>query len=251
MRSGKTILYGVIFVLVMVSAGMSGFYVASAQLNSQPPNSTPDQLRTMDITGYGVVKGEPNVAMLTLGVETQAATATEATRKNSEKMNRIIEVIGTLGISQENIETAHFNLYPVYSDQVRYDERISEIIGYRVSNIIEITITDLTDVGEVIDAAVDAGANRVQGFYFTLTEEENQSLKTLARQEAVEDAKSKADAIAGSLGLEIVGVFHISESTPFYETYRYDAAPMEGLQTPIIPGEVQVTATVQVTFIIQ
>ncbi len=250
MSNTKNLLYGVIFILVIVLAGMSGFYVASAQSNSQPQSSSSDQLRTIDVSGFGIAKGDPDMAMVTLGVETQASTATEATQKNAEMMNRIIDVLETLDIPRDKIETSNFNLYPVYSDQVRY-EGFSEIIGYRVSNVITVTITDLTKVGQVIDASVGAGANRVQGVYFTLTEEETQSLKAIARQRAVEDAKLKAEAIATSLGLQIVGVSHVSESITYYQPYRYDAAPMEGVQTPIIPGDMQVTVAVQVTFIFQ
>ncbi|MFQ6080406.1 MAG: SIMPL domain-containing protein [Candidatus Bathyarchaeia archaeon] len=256
MKLRETRLYVAILVLAIALASMSGYLVAAAQQrdfrSSEPfvivggEGTETGQPKTLMVTGYGWASAAPDVARVSLGVLTQAATATEAVQQNAEKMSRVIGALKEMGITEDNMKTEHFSVYPVYS---RSD--LPEVVGYRVSNVIIVDVYDLNMVGRVIDKATEAGTNQVQGVTFTLSENKSRAVKLEALQKAAEDANIKAETIAGSLGIEIVGILHVSENTVWYQPYRVDAEYLKAPETPIIPGDVQGSATMQVTYIIQ
>ena len=210
------------------------------------------QLRTIAVTGWGRASAKPNQAKLSLGVMSQETTATEALAKNSESMNNVIEALKASGIPEEDIETSGFSIYPRYSS---YGETL---IGFEVNHMLKITTTKLDGVGEIIDRAVEAGANRVQMVYFTFTEDKLNELRELARQGAVEDAKVRAETIADSLEIKIIGVAGATEETGYYPSpyyYEYSlyvpAAPIPAPSPIMPPTEVEVTVMIRVTYIIE
>jgi len=204
----------------------------------------------MIVTGTGTVKAFPTLAKLTLGVTTQAEAATVALELNSGRMNRVIEALKSLGIGEDEIETSYFSLTPVYD----YSDKLSkpEIVGYSVTNKLFVTTDEFDLLGQLIDEAVKAGANEVYGVYFTLKEEEIATLKEQARVKAVQAAASSAETIAKTLNVEIIGVAQVTEQLYFpYQPYPMYEMSVEGAKTPIIPGEQEITVTVQVTYIIE
>jgi len=237
----KALYTGVLLVaLVLVSA--SGYFLASAQRNS---NSTDVEQRTLTVSGTGIIYVEPDLAKLNVGVQTQEETAKEAAERNAEKMAAIIKALSSLGINEDDIETVSYNIYPVYSEDYRH------IIGYRVENNLLITIRDLTMIGEVIDETVNAGANKIYGVSFTLSDEKAGEVKLEALREATEAARAKAEVIAETLGVQLVSVIHVTEGQTYYYPYFYKGANVETpLETPIVPGDVRGYATVQVTYLI-
>ena len=254
MKLRETRLYVVILVLAIALASMSGYLVAAAQQRDSHSNEPfviiggegTDQPKTLVVTGYGWASAEPDMAKVSLGVLTQAATATEAVQQTAEKMSRVIGALKEMGITEDNMKTEHFSVYPVYS---RSD--LPEVIGYRFSNVIIVDVHDLNMVGRVIDEATEAGANQVQGVTFTLSENKSRAMKLEALQKAAEDADLKAETIASSLGIEIVGILHVSEGIVWYQPYRVDVEYLKAPETPIIPGDVRGSAMIQVTYIIQ
>ena len=260
-------LYGIILVLAVALASVGGYLVAvvqqgqRGQYSQSPQYSEPRvypviiggseqgaQLRTIAVAGLGRASAKPNQAELRLGAVTEATTATEALAKNAEFMNKVIGALKAMGIPEEDIETSRFGLYPKYSSYGR------TIIGFEVTHMLRVTTTSLDKVGQIIDGAVGAGANRVEGVYFTFTKEKIEELKTLARQGAVEDARAKAETIAESLGVTIIGVASATEETYHYPYRRlietYATAPVP--PTPIMPPtEVEITVMVRVTYIIE
>ena len=208
------------------------------------------QLRTIAVSGIGRASAKPNLAELRLGAMTQETTATEALAENAESMNKVIGALIAMGIPEEDIETSYFNIYPRYST---YGETL---VGFEVTHMLRVTTTDLDGVGEIIDGAVEAGANRVEGVYFTFTEDKLQELRELARRGAVEDAKAKAGTIAASLEVKIIGVAGADETgyypSPYYYPY-YDVAVIAPRPpTPVMPPtEVEVTVMIRVIFIIE
>ena len=246
-------MYVVVLVLAIALASMGGYLVAAAQQRNSQSNEPfvigeegTEQPKTLVVTGYGWASAEPDMAEVSLGVLTEAATATEAVQENAEKMSEVINALKDLGITEDNMETQQFSIYPMYSQSDP-----SWVIGYRVSNVLIVDVHELNMVGRVIDAATGAGANQVQGVSFTLSEDKSQTMKLEALQKAAEDAKIKAETIASSLGVEIVGIQYVSESTVWYQPYRVDVEYLKAPETPIIPGDVQGSATIQVTYIIQ
>jgi len=203
---------------------------------------------TISVTGSGSASAQANKATVVLGVQTEKPYASEAVDENAVLMNEVIAAIKALGFTEEDIQTVSYN---VYSD---YDWDLKRVVGYRVTNMIKVDITNLDLVGDVIDAAVGAGANRVEGVSFELTDELADQLKMDAYVSALNDARAKADVIAETLGIEITGVHSVSESVYYpYTPYRsYATAEYAGAApTPIIEGALSVSVTVHIVYTFQ
>lgn len=251
-------LYGVIFALSIALAVLTGYTIASFA-HAQNPDQT-NQIHTMVVTGVGTASANPNLAKVMLGILTHATNATDAMQENADKMNQVIEALKAMNITEESMETSRFSLSPLYE----YGYKPPKLVGFSVSNQLTVTITEIDKVGQIIDEAVEAGANQVNGVYFTLTDEKIGELTEHARQKAVEDANGKATSLATSLNITIVGIHYVSE-TVSYHPYRYPYTyyypyiytvniawiRLDPLDPPVIPSEEQITVTIQVTYIIQ
>lgn len=241
-------LYGLIAILAICIVIVSGLYI-----NSRATVANNEFNSTISVSGRGIIEAEPNQAKVYMGVETQSENVTEALEENSLKMADIIEAMEKLGIPKDSIETTYFNIYPV----IDYETKGEEIVGYRVNNEITVELSDLGEIGEVIEEAINAGANKVRRIEFGVTEDKEKTLRKEAIKEACEDAKSKADAIASGLGLEVVRVSEVRESGVYVEPYRSRGfeyalaiptpAPM-AIPPPIEPKEVKVSATIDVVY---
>ncbi len=256
----ERIAYGLILVLAVALAGVSGYlfalygrqgesgtypYAVPPIIGGQGQITQPAQLKTIVVTGFGRTFSKPDLAELRLGVMTEATTATEALTKNAVSTDQVIKALKALGIAEERIETSYFSLHPRYSTYGR------TLIGFEVIHMLKVTTTNIDDVGRIIDKAVEAGANRVDGVCFIFTRERLQELNGIARRMAVEDAKSKAEVIANSLGVKIVGVAYAVEEAYHYP-YYYMGVELVALPTPIMPpAEVGITVIVRVAYIIE
>ncbi len=236
-------LYGLIAVLAICIAIGIGLSVGTETQNDGGNC-------TISISGRGIVSAEPNQVEIRLGVETEDKNVTKALEANSLGMNSTIEALKTLGISEDEIETSRFNIYPIKD----YERTPAEIVGYRVTNEIAVKTGDLDKTGEIIRAAIDAGANKVRWIEFGLNETREKESKYAAITEACEDAKGKAEAIASGFGLNIIRVVEIRESGVYvspnraggdYEKYALIPAP---ILPPIEPGEIEVSAMLSVTY---
>lgn len=188
-------------------------------------------------------------------------------------MSQVIEALKAAGISHDDIHTSRFNLWPIYGEVVPIGTEVvaietveddvqppkvsatvsggdhTQVVGYRVSNQVTVTTKAIEQVGQLIDLAVQAGANQVHGVSFSLSEEAITQARLQALDLAIEDAQAKADAIASKLGLKIVGVGHVSESPGFYPPYYAVAERTDSRgATPIEPGQVDVTVTIHIIF---
>ena len=197
---------------------------------------------TISISGTGIVWATPDIAQVTTSVVTQSISATEAQQSNAATMTKVIEALMDAGVSKEDAKTIGYSLSPRYS----YDGQ-QTLIGYDCRNMIAVTTKKTSEVGKLIDVAVGAGANEVSSVVFTVSEEKRAQLMTDAIKKAVGDADAKAQAIASALGVTITGKSYASIS-PMYQPYGaiYEAKASE--PTPIIPGELQLTVTVQVDY---
>ncbi len=205
---------------------------------------------TLSITGVGTVSVDPDQAMVSLGVMIQATKASDAVAMNAEKMSDVVTALQKLDLSEDDIQTSWYSLYPIYEwDEER---RTQILVGYQATNTITVTTSDLTLIGTIIDDATAAGANQVNSITFKVSDEIESQLEEEAYKKACADAKAKADIIAEALNVKIVGVKSISTSSagPIYpRPVTYEAKA--GFDTPIFPGESEVTTTVYVEFLIQ
>ncbi len=176
------------------------------------------------VTGNGSVATVPDRAQLSFGVSSDARTASAALRANAAEMTKVIAAVKGQGIAAADIRTEQVSLSP------RYTQDGEGIIGYTVTNSVGVTLRNLDKTGGVIDAAVEAGANRA------------------ALRAAIADAEAKAQTIARASGLALRRITDVSENggpTPVAEpTAKVGTAP----STPIEPGTQLVEATVTVTF---
>jgi hypothetical protein len=221
---------------------------------------TMDRLNELFATGTAFKRINPDKVSITLGVEIQEKTAKEAAAKNAELMNAIMSRLKELGLTTNEISTSYYNIYPIYEyPPVIYEKEIVPprpqspvLVGYRASNTITITTSASADVGEIIDAAVDAGANQVQGVSYFVSEEVQRQMNRQLIEQAVLDAKAKAESALSPLNMQIVGVKNINLNDVYFPVYSYDKATFEGAAapTPILPSQQQVSASVSVTFII-
>jgi uncharacterized protein YggE len=220
------------------------FLVACAPARAQvPPTPTPTVVApsaTPQIvtTGRGQTKVTPDRALLDMGVMTRAATASAAGAENARIQTAIIEALRRLGIAQEQISTAGYNVYPEMRD--RPENTAPRITGYVVNNTVRVELRRLDQIGQAIDAVLAAGANMINQLNFYVANEDEP--KRLALAAAVQDARADAEALAraagGSLGelLEISTV-EAGYPRPVYAEMAMSRAAGAAAPTPIQPGE--------------
>jgi len=218
---------------------------AVALTRPAPTSLTNSATKTIQVTGTGTVSASPDQALLYLAVQTQAATATQATSENAVAMANVIAALTSAGINKNSIQTVSYTLTPTYSNPANQSVPPT-IIGYIAVNSIQVTVNDLGSIGKILDQAISSGANEVQGISFTLSSSTLATIQKQALQLALTDADGQAKALATTLGVTIVGPISVTPGYEFQPTNysRLAATP----QTPIESGTLQVTATVQVTY---
>lgn len=230
------------------------FYTACASpaaevgspVESVNPNA--EEPRTVSVSGSGTVSAPPDEVVLRLGVETMADTARQAVSENSQQMAAVIDALREAGIPDENIQTQRVRLNAQY-DTMRETERPPrrELVGYAASNIVEARTADLDGVGRLLDEAVEAGANRIEGLRFQLSDPGE--LLERAREAAWHDAEQKADQLASLAGLELREVLTIDETTRAPRPVPGVAPALEAeMAVPVEPGAEDVTVDLQVTW---
>ncbi len=217
------------------------FVSANGVIAQQPQTKQPPAIATV---GESIVTARPDRARIDVGVVTQANTSQAAVSQNAQKLEETMKRLRALLGSNADIKTVSYSLQPNY----RYPKEGGEptISGYTATNIIRVTLDDLTKVGEVIDTASGAGANRVQSLQFTL--KDDQEIQAQALREAAIRARKKADALASALGVRTVRILNVTESSqPVYPVRDVAFARAEAATTPIEPGMIEVRAIVSLT----
>ncbi len=203
------------------------------------------------VTGQGEAMAVPDIAELRLGVEARADTVAEAQTQASEAMDKVVVALKDNGVAEKDIQTQRFSIYPVTRWISEKDEE--EIIGYQVTNIVVAKLREMDKVGDIIDAVAEAGGDltRIQGISFSV--DDPTPYYEEARAKAVKDAKDKALQLADLADVKLGKPTYISEGTAYLPSTRglYEAgAPVPAPETPIIPGELKITLTIQVAYAI-
>ncbi|NPA92629.1 MAG: SIMPL domain-containing protein [Chloroflexi bacterium] len=208
--------------------------------------STCTPQRTLRVTGSASVVATPDVAYITLSVHTEDKKAAAALEENNTLANKVYQTLARYGVEKKDIRTLDISL----RQRERYDKNGNLIARYyTVDNTIQVTVHDLDNLGKVLDAVVQSGANRLQGIRFDVSD--RAALLEQARLEAVRQAREQASAIAQAAGAELGDVQTISFQTIAPVVDRGDimmeAAP-KAASVPVSGGQMQITATVQMTF---
>jgi uncharacterized protein YggE len=226
-------------------AAVAASGAAIAQPATIPPVPTPDVnvVHGIIVSGTGQATGQPDEAILSAGVQTRAATAQDAQAQNNQTMTTVINAIKALGIPDKDVQTTGVSVYPIYTQG-------DFVSGYSASNNVTVTVENVSQAGAVLDAATKAGANVESGLRFTM--KDSSALRNQALAAAAADAKSKANALATALGLQITGIQSVAEasvSSPIIRGPQPLAAAAAGAPSvPVESGQLQVTAQVTIVF---
>jgi uncharacterized protein YggE len=228
-----------------VAAAKSGTKSASVPA---PQIESPSVPRTITVVGEGVLSLKPDIATINVGAEARAGTAAEAKDMVDERMDSITSALQQAGVVNKDIQTSsyyiHYEREPV---PVMGDMPVAETQGaYIVSNMVLVTIREVDIAGDVLDAAVQAGANQVHGVSFTVSDES--AWRSQSRAEAMVDARERAQELAELAGVELGDVLTVSEIIGGVQYQGLMAGPMGGGGSGIAPGELDFRTQIQVTF---
>ncbi len=202
---------------------------------------------TLNLAADAEVQATPDIAEIGAGVMTEAAEAQQALSANAERMSRVVAAIRKAGVADRDIQTTGLSLQP----QFRYEQNREPILtGFRAANRVQVTLRDTKNAGKIIDALVREGANQIDGPNFRISNPE--PLLDKARQEAVRKARARAELYAAAAGLRVKRITSISEGQDMrpapMPVARGTMAMEAKADSPIVPGEVSMTVTVQMGF---
>jgi hypothetical protein len=232
--------------------GLGAFIVAIAALTvrggpvSGAPASTDPATHTITVTATGKITVVPDVARVYLGVTASRSTVKAVRDAGAQAMTDIIAAVKALGVDEKDIQTTNLSLNPQYGNT-----STPKVIGYQISEQVEITVRDLDKAGDVVDAATAKGATDVNGISFEVADPVK--AQNDARAAAVAAARASAQAMAGAGSVSLGTVVSMTDATQpspiFYANDSFKAAaPAAGVATPVQPGTQDLSATVTVVF---
>lgn len=212
------------------------------------PASAQEPPRRITVSGSAQVEAVPDLATVSAGVETRAATAAEALAANSEAMTAVFAALEAAKIDRRDFQTSQLNLNPVYEDSP--DGRTApKVTGYEASNMVTVKVRDVASLGTIIDAVTRSGANRLFGVGFEVSDPK--TALDDAREKAVADARGKAELFARAAGVGLGALLSLQEGgggggpVPMFARAEMAAAP------PVSAGTVTLSAEVQAVYAIE
>jgi len=254
MKKSKQLVIAMLAVLA-VSVSFGALY---PEANAQT-TSVPSLEKTLSVTGMATTSVNPDLLTVNFGIEIQKPTAKQALEENSKMMKSVVSALKTVGITESEISTSSLSIYPVY--EYINDELLGiqtrELVGYKVSNILSVETEKLNLAAIIIDDGVNAGVNRVDSVHYSLSPQKQMELKDDLLEQAITNAKSKAQKALAPLDHKVIGVKSILLSefgTPYPQpVFSGDFAMVESKimsSTPVFSSEQDITTSVQVVFLI-
>jgi uncharacterized protein YggE len=229
-------------------ASMLALSVLPAAVAAQPVAVQAISGTRLDVVATGEVNRVPDVALISAGVVTRAATASQAISQNAQRMSRVVAALRRAGIAERDIQTSSLNLNPEY----RYaDNQPPALTGYQANNQVTIRFRDIAETGAILDALVAQGANQINGPSLTIDKPE--AALDEARRNAIVKARARAELYAQATGKRVGRILSISEGggnfppRP-YEMIAVGRAADASAQTKIEPGEQTLSVTLSVSF---
>ncbi len=221
--------------------------VAMAEDHSVAASSAAHSRRKIVVTGHGKMNVKPDIAYVALGVTSEKQTAAEAMEANNAAMSQLFELLGKLGIEENDVQTTGFSISPQYHYPKNQPRQLT---GYVATNQIRVKVRKLQDTGRVVDRLVKQGANQVNSISFGVSDRD--AHLDAARREAVANARHKAELYAQAANVPLGSLINLTESSgsrppvqPFF------AGAMKKEQAvPIAPGEQELTVTVTAEYAI-
>lgn len=257
----KCVLFSIAILLLVFLMGWVGVDISNKLKEGKYIGQEIETKNTITFSGTGEVYAKPDLAITTFSVVTEAKTVTEAMKENNEKMSAITKFVKDSGVEDKDLKTTYFYISPRYeynkecalsSSYCPYDgTRV--LVGYEITQSLQVKIRDLTKIGGIVQGATDAGANQGGDLQFTIDNEDE--LKNQARNAAIKEAKTKAQDLASQLGVKLVRIISFSENNvyPYYD-YKAVAVPSaagmggEEAVAQVETGENKIEATVNITY---
>jgi uncharacterized protein YggE len=209
-------------------------------------------VRTISVGGSGIAYLTPDIAYVNIGVHTENKDAARAVSENNSLSSMVGDAIKELGVDEKDIQTTNFSIYP----RQDYDPngKPTGEITYIVDNTVFVTVRDLDLIGDLLNAAVVAGANSINGISFDV--EDKTAALSAARTSAMDNARVVAEELAQSAGVTLgdvqsITTFQSNAPAPVYLDGRGGAEAMMADSVPISPGQMSITVQVNVVYQIQ
>ena len=244
----------------LLAAGLA-LVVVAVSLAGCTPSGTVREVGNLDITsqqkgiwvnGEGKVMAAPDIATLRLGIEAQETSVAQAQTIAIEAMGNVMKALTENGVAKKDIQTQRLSIQRV--TKWDRDKAQEVVIGYRVTNIVTAKIRDIDKAGTIIDAVAVAGGDvtRIDSISFSVDDPTGYYKE--AREKAMADAKAKATQLAKLAGVTLGKPTYISESMqtpgPIYPV-RAEMAAVAPAETPISPGEMEITLNIQIVYAIR
>jgi uncharacterized protein YggE len=228
-----------IFVFILVLAlALGGCGTAAAQP------------RTLNVSGNGTVYLTPDIAYITVGIHTEDPDLATGVSKNNTQAQALVDALKKAGIAAKDIQTSNFSVY--FNSNQSFDKSTGLPINsgdYSVDNTVNVTVRDLSHLGNVLNTAVGAGANNINSISFDVADKT--AAMQQARQKAMANASSLASELAKTAGVQLGGIQAITYSDnspqPYYGMGG-GGASAPNASVPIQPGQTQIAVTVSVTY---
>lgn len=221
-----------------------------------------DAQEVITVSGEGEIYAKPDLAIVNFSVVSEAKTVAPAMEDNTKKMNAVIGAVKTLGVQDQDLKTTSFNISPhyewYYPQTCLYSScpQNRVLVGYQVSQTLQVKIRDMAKIGDIIQKATEGGSNQAGDLQLTIDKQDE--LKKQAREQAIEKAKNKAAELASQLGVKLVRITNFSESgvSPYFPYYMEgaalgkgggEAAPAPQIET----GQNKIVVNVSITYQIE
>jgi uncharacterized protein YggE len=230
----------VIPTILIIAAVVLSACSASVQLGQTQP-------RTINVTGNAQVILAPDIAYISIGVHSEAESAKAAVATNNSQTQAVIDAIKAQGVDAKDIQTTNFSVY-----QQEKFAPTGESLGtfFMTDNTVYVTMHDITKIGDILDAAISAGANSIYGITFDVQDKE--TALASGRDQAMADAKAQADQLAKAAGVTLGDVqsisYYSSSPVPVYYDNKVAGVGGGGQSVPISAGQLTLTVSVNVVY---
>ncbi len=246
------------FVRYVMPVGLAVAMSLALTIGRSPSVARADTPNGITVTGSGTAQLPPDQAKVSGNVETESSTANDALNLNSVAMQAVIAAVRGLGFTDPDIQTNRVSVYPLFtspsSSSSNQPSAPPTIAGYRATNGLTVKVRDLSKIGDLIQGMVNAGINDFSGVQYELQNPEQ--LRQMALQAAISDAQAGAQTSASSLGVRLGGVLNMTTQSqsappvPFAAPAPRAASAAVTAPPPVIPGPLNSTANVTVTYAI-
>ncbi|NDI36563.1 SIMPL domain-containing protein [Chengkuizengella sediminis] len=229
------------FIILQISEGNGKVQAEETQTTNS---------NSITVSGNGELTVEPDVAFVTVAIETKGDTAKNSQEENAKIVKEVENVISdTFKLKKEDIQTIRFNVYPKY----QYKENQAPVLlGYETNHSLKITYRDIQQIGKLLDDLTKAGVNRVDNIQFDT--EKSDEYELAAIEKAMKNAKKKAEVIAKAENKNIKGIIHVVQGNPTFSNpispYALTEAEfsMDNNNTSISSGQIKITTNVSVQY---